>query len=365
MQIGDISLPAVNAFDFDDASKKTEHIAGLGTSLFLPAEFTPRIPNVSFGGHLLQTYGSTRTLAYREEDLDALAGRTVGYNYIQSVRGKRGYISIDSVGKSPNNGTLWPFSGSGKWYDSTRYTSKFNCRPAQMPQTLSIDAGNLWVAIPLNASYAGGDGVTTTKAIEDGTLTLVRVNTTNVTFDLAAVDSANGEVRCYDGTTQVYLTSHLFSGNMAISNGLYKVVLAANTVTVYYWNGSAYVKIDDFVCGSFSRWWLTSCTPDKIEAKTSSGLTVEVERGRVPHIYSPSTMTCTALTPANQSTSAGVNSLSLGTSMYVAGNVSFSIASNVISAGHHWIFYDSGGTQAQQAKDVLMISNLRRIVVMR
>jgi hypothetical protein len=365
MQIGDIVLPAMNSFEFNNTRKSTKHLAGLGDSGFKPAEFTPDIPGVTFGGKLLQTYGSTRSLLYRAEDLSAMAERNVGYNYINSVRGKKGFLSISSVSPSPNNGQLWPYSGEGAWYDAAWYTLKFHCKPVQMANTLSIASGNLWVAVPKGAVYSGGDGVTSDVSTEDGTIKLVRCNTSNISFDLAGNDSANGEVRCYDGTTQVYLSSHLFSGTMAISNGLYKIVLSANTVTVYYWNGSAYVKIDDFVCGSFSRWWLTSCTPDKIAAKTNSGLTVEVERGRVPYVYSPSTMTCTALTPANQSTSTGTNYLTLGTSMYIAGNDSFSIASKVISSGHHWIFYDSGGTQAQQAKDVLMISNLRRSVVMR
>lgn len=365
MQIGDITLPAVNLFEFNEVKKNTQHLAGLGDSGFKPAEFYPYIPSVAFGGKLLQTYGSTRTLLHRAEDLSAIAERKVGYNYINSVRGKKGYLSVSSVNPSPNNGQLWPFTGAGAWYDAAWYTLKFSCRPVQMYQELGIAAGNIYAAVPLSASYAGGDGVTTTKASEDGTITLVRCNSTNVSFDLAGNDSANGEVRCYDGTTQVYLSSHLFAGNLVISNGLYKIVLSANTLTVYYWNGSAYVKIDDFVCGSFSRWWLTSCTPDRISAKTNTGLTVEIERGRVPYVYSPSAMSCTALTPANQSASTGINYLTLGTNLYVSGNLAFSIASNVISSGHHWIFYDSGGTQAQQAKDCLMISNLKRIVVMR
>lgn len=365
MQIGDIILPAVNAFDFNEVRKNTQHIAGLGTAGFLAAEFAPEIPNVSFSGKQLQTYNNARTVVTRLEDLTAIAERRIGYNYIHSVRGRKGFLSVSAVSPSPNNGYLWPFSGEGKWYDAAWYSLKFDCQPVQMAQSLSIAAGNMWVAIPLNATYSGGDGVTTTKATEYGTLTLARCNTADVTVDLTAVDSANGEVKCLDGTTQVYLSSHLFAGNLSLSNGLYKIVLSTNTVTVSYWNGTAYTKIDDFTCGTFSRWWLTSCTPDKIEAKTSSGLTVEVERGRVPHIYSPAAMTCTALTPADQSTSTGTNYLSLGTSMYVAGNASFSIASNVIAAGHRWIYYDAGGTQAQQGKDVLMISNLNRLVVMR
>jgi len=365
MQIGDITLPAVSDFVFNKLSKTTQHIAGLGSSGFVPAEFASDIPSVYFEGKLLQTYNTTRTLQTRYEDLTAIADRRVGYNYIHSVRGKKGYLSVSGIFPSPNNGHLWPFYGEGHWYDSAIYALKFNCRPVQMPQTLTISAGNLWVLLPENATYSGGDGVTSTVSTEYGTLTLVRCNTSNISFDLAAADSENGEVKCLDGTTQVYLTSHLFTGTLTLYNGLYKVALSANTMTVYYWLTDAYVKIDDLACGTFSRWWLTDCTPDKITAKTNSGLIVEVERGRVPHIYSPSTMTCTALTPADASTSTGTNVLALGTSLYIASSTTCSITSDVISAGHHWIFYDAGGTQVQQGKDVLMISNMKRIVVMR
>lgn len=365
MQIGDIVLPAVRDFDFDDGGKQTQHLASLGTTGFLAAEFTPEIPNVSFAGYLLKTFSGTRSLITLEEDFTALSERRVGYNYIHSVRGKRGYLSVGLVKKSPNNGNLWPISGTGKWYDYGTYTLKYSCRPSQMSQSLTIPTGNNWVAIPKGATYTGGDGVSNTVSTEDGNITLVRSNTSNVRFDLTAVDSANGEVRCYDGSSQVYLTSHMFTGNLTISNGLYKVTLSANTVTIYYWNGTGYTKIDDFTCGTFSKWWLSSSNPDAIIARTSSGIIVEVERGRVPHLYTPSAMTCTALTPSDASTSTGTNYLPIGTNLYVAGNSTFSITANVIGSGHHWVYYDSSGTQAQQGKDVLMVSNLKRIVVMR
>lgn len=365
MQIGDITIPAMKDFRFNDAGKDADHIAGMGTVHFTPAEFTPDITSVSFAGHMLQTFGSDRSLAMRESDINALSEREVAFNYVHSVKGRKGYIAVGRVSKYPNNGTLWPYEGVGKWYDYTHYTLKFQMDIAQMANSLSIDTGNVWAAIPKSATYTGGDGVTKTQSTEDGEITFVRCNTSNVTFDLTKSESSDGEVRCYDGTTQVYYQKHLFVSSLNITNGLYKVTLSSNTVTLYYWNGTAYTRIDDFACGTFSRWWLTSCTPDRITAKTNSGLVVELERGRVPYVYSPSTMTCAALTPANQSTSTGTNYLTIGTSMYVSGNVAFSIASNVISSGHHWFFFDNTSTQAQQAKDCLMITNMQRIVVPR
>lgn len=365
MQIGDITIPAMRDFLFDDAGKSAEHIAGMGTTCFTPAEFTPDIPNVTFAGHMLQPFGSDRTLALCESDITALSEREVAHNYIHSVKGKRGYLAVGRISKTPNNSVLWPYEGSGKWYDSTHYTLKFQMDIAQMANTLNISTGNVWAAIPKDASYSGGDGVTTTKLTEDGTITFVRCNTSNVTFDLAKAESTDGEVRCYDGTTQVYYSKHLFSGYLTITNGLYSVILSPNTVTVLYYGGSTYTVIDNFTCGTFDRWWLSSCNPDKAIAHTSSGIIIEIERGRVPHVYSPSTMTCTVQNPTDQSTSTGINYLTLGSHLYVSGNVAFTIAAKGISAGHHWFYYDNSGTQAQQAKDCLMITNMQRLVIPR
>lgn len=365
MRIGQIDVPAVNKLDFDEVSKTTNHIAGLGMRGFVPSELLPELPSVTFGGYILKTFSNSRTLYEREEDLNAIAERHLAYNYIHSARGQRGYLSIDSIRKSPNNGTLWPFTGLGKWYDAARYTLQYHCQPVQMYNSLEMESGYNWVAVPKSATWSGGDGSSKTIFTEDGIVTLVGSRGQSVSFDLVGNDYANGEVRCYDGSTQVYFSGHLFAGNLTVSNGLYKIILAANTVSISYWNGTSYVDVDDFICGEFSRWWLTSCTPDRIEAKTSSGLVLEIERGRVPHICSPDPITCTALTPVDQNTSTGINYLALGINLYVAGNMSFSIATNVIDAGHHWIYFDSVGTQAQQGKDVLMISNLSRQVVER
>ena len=365
MRVGQIELPANKIFFVGDLSKASEHIPALGMAGFVPSEFLPDLPSVSFGGRLLKTFNNARTLYEREEDLCAINERRAGYNYVHNVRGRSGFISVSQVKPKPDRSQLWPYEGNGKWYDAARYTLRFHCQPVQMYNSLEMDTGYNWIAVPTGATWSGGDGGYRNVSTEDGIVTLVGSNGHSVSSDLVGNDCANGEVRCYDGSTQVYFSGHLFTGNLTISNGLYKVILSANTFSIYYWNSTAYTKIDDFICEQFSRWWLTSCTPDRIEAKTSSGVVLELERGRVPHVYSPGIIACGTLTPSDQNTSTGINYLSLGTKLYVAGNMSFSIATNIIDAGHRWIYFDSVGTQAQQGKDALMISNLSRQVVER
>lgn len=365
MRIGQIEFPAISKFEIGEYGKSTQHIPGMGMRGFVPAEFQADIPSVEFGGYIFKMFGDIRTLADRVGDINALGSLRSCYNYIDDVYGQSGFLSVGAVKPMPNNGTLWAFNGSGKWYDAAQYTLRYCCQPVQMITTTGVTSGDNWVAVPIGASYSGGDGSTKPVSTEDGNVTLVKANTSNVVFDLAGPDHHNGEVRCYDGHTQIYTTGRLFAGNLSITNGLYKVVLSENTLSISCFDGTGYILIDNFTCGTFSRWWLTECTPDRIITKTNNGLIVEIERGRVPHVYSPSTMTCAALTPANQSTSAGINHLALGTNLYVSGNLAFSIASNVIGAGHHWIYYDDDATYAQQAKDCLMISNTQRQVVER
>ncbi|HOO51188.1 MAG TPA: hypothetical protein PLK94_07885, partial [Alphaproteobacteria bacterium] len=243
------------------------------------------------------------------------------------------------------------------------YTTELNCHPITRTNGFSLTGEN-WVTIPKGATYSGGDGSTETVASEDGNLTRILSDSSNVRFDLAAIEASVGEVRVQDGTTQVYNHNHVFTGSCIISNGIYKVVLSANTITVYYWSGSAYTKIDDFTAGTFSNWYLTEVNPDIVKVQTSNGIKIEVERGRVPFIATGSvTLTCTSLAPANQTTTTD-NYLTLGTNMYVATDTEMSIASNVISAGNRWIFYAASGV-ADAAQNCLTISNLRRTVVER
>jgi hypothetical protein len=155
----------------------------------------------------------------------------------------------------------------------------------------------------------------------------------------------------------------MFSGDCTIKNGLYQIVLSENTITVYYWNGSSYTKIDDFTAGTFDTITILKMNGDVCTVKTDNFVEIIVERGRVPHIVSPVELECTSLSPDDQSTSSD-NYLELGTDLYVCSNRAFSITDGVIGSGDLWVFYAASGVE-DVAHDCLVKSNLKRTVVLR
>lgn len=359
MFVGNIELPAVESFSIDDSAKSNEAVGGLGTSGYEMAEYASQLPDAELAGYLLQKYGESRTLNQLVEDAQAIRQRSGSFNFINSVNGKSGWFFCSSADIPYSPGARRDMVLKGVWMDAAAYTTKLHCRPVTMANDWAISGSN-WIAVPIGSTWSGGS-TTDILSSKDGDITTVQ--TDSVLFDLAAVESGKGEVRCYDGTTQIYNHEHIFSGNCVISNGLYKVTLSSNTITIYYWSGSAYTKIDDFTAGTFSRIVLSELTQDKVSCKTSNGIKISLERGRVPYIGSPEDLTCGSLTPADQSTSTD-NYLTLGTDLYVCSNRSFSIASNVIDAGNLWIFHEDTVPQTV-AHNSLVISNLKREVVLR
>lgn len=368
MRIGQIEFPAITKFEIGEYGKSTQHIPGMGMRGFVPAEFQANIPSVEFGGKIFKKFMDTRTLADRAGDINALGYLRSCYNYIDNVYGQSGFLSVDVVKPRPNNGTLWPFEGSGKWYDASQYTLRYCCQPAQMSCPTPVQRGHNWVSVPVGATYTGGDGYDQIISTEDGNVTRVRSDSVNVNFDLAGPDCNNGECKCYDGTTQVYTTNHLYIGSLVISSSTYRVHVFANSIQLDYWNGTGWTSIDTLYCGSFSRWWTIENTPDRIKAVTNSGLYVEVERGRIPHIYSPNVITTSFVDVDDETTESGgylINHLSLGGGFWICSNTAFTVSSGVVQAGHYWIYYDSSDGEILAARDCLMISNVRRQVVER
>ncbi|WP_135612746.1 hypothetical protein [Methanococcoides sp. AM1] len=357
MYIGNIELSAVESFGVDDSTKPNGAVGGLGTSGYEMAEYASKLPDAELTGYLLQKYGDSRTLNQLVEDAQAIRQRPGSFNFINSVNEKSGWFFCSGADIPYSSGALRDMVLKGLWMDAAAYTTKLHCRPVTMANDWAISGQN-WIAVPIGSSWSGGS-TTETLSSEDGDIT--RVQTDSILFDLAAVESGKGEVRCYDGSTQIYNHEHIFSGDCVISNGLYKVTLSSNTITVYYWSGSVYTKIDDFTAGTFSRVTLTGLTQDKVICKTSNAIEITVERGRVPMINSSVDLTCGSLTPADQSTSTD-NYLTLGTDLYVCSNRGFSIVSNVIGAGNVWIFHEDTVPQTI-AHNAIVISNLKREVV--
>ncbi len=322
MQVGNVLIPAVRTFQPGQITRPIETIPGLGHRGYGLAEFEPELPQVLLEGSLLQLYGTTRTIQQYKEDVEGLACRTAAYNSVSNVKGRSGWISITSVDVDDETGSRWPVSIFGTWFDASQYESRLAANPVTMANSFGISGE----------------------------------------YDIESVEAAD-DVQCFDGSTEIFSPFHLFSGNCVIENGLYRVTLAANTITISYWDTEEYVKIDDFTAGTFSSVMVDEINTDVVKCRTSNGITIVMERGRIPSISSPVSLSCTSLTPSNQSTALD-NYLTLSTGIYVASETEFSISSNIIGAGNMWIFHAAADV-ATVAADCLVKSNLYRQVVRR
>lgn len=366
MQIGQIDFPAVGEFSITDHSRKSEHIAPLGMQGFVPAEFLPELPNVLLSGHLLKTFANTRTLFQRAEDLQALTDRRSAYHFVYNVHGKSGWIAFDSIRPSTNDGQLWTFSTAGKWYDASRYCLKYFTQPKQIACSKTITAGNNYICVPVDA-IVYDTGTEVDISTEDGNTKHIISSTNTITFDLVGSDYINGECKVFDGTTQIYNNNHNYSDYILIKNGTYRVKINTNTIKIDYWDGTNFVNIDTFTCGTFSKWWTVYNNPDCVKVQMNSGAYVEIERGKVPHLYVPTLIDTTdiALSTASTIGNVGINYLEISNNIFVAGNGDVATSESGITSGHRWIFFNVDGTESQHSRDVLMISNIRRQIVER
>ena len=366
MQIGQIDFPAVGEFTLTDHSRKSEHIAPLGMQGFIPAEFLPELDNVLLSGHILKTFANTRTLYQRAEDLQALTERRSSYHFVYNVRGHSGWIAFDYIRPTTNDGQLWTFSTSGKWYDMSRYSLKYFTQPKQIPCTKPITAGNNYICLPVDA-IVYDTGTEIVVPTEDGNTKHIISSTNTITFDLSGNDFNNGECKVFDGTTQIYNNNHIYSDYIIIKNGTYRVKINTNTIKIDYFDGTNFVNIDTFTCGTFSKWWTVYNNPDCVKVMMNNNAYVEIERGKVPHLYVPSLIDSTDIVLSTASTigTPDLNYLEISNNIFVAGNGDVATSESGISAGHRWIFFNSEGTESQQAKDVLIQSNLSRLVVER
>ncbi len=354
MKIGDIDVPCVSAFDATDATRKTETIAPLGTDLHVIAEFDPEPVPVEISGTLFQEYGGNKTADEYAEDLAALASRKSVWNYVHDVQGQYGFIAADECNVDPHETTKArrDFNVSGIFLPLAKYQGKIEANPVIRSNSFGIllEACTAWVQIPRLSSYTT-PGATRTLASEYGSLTQA---SDDVQFLPGGEMDGIGEVRVFDGTKRIFSAAHLVSGLLTFSNGLYKVTIDKSTdqITISYWSGEAYTKIDDFTLGAFTSLYLKTCRPDLVEVVLSSGAGVSLGAGVVP-LVSESTMTCTTLTPDDQTTAID-NFLVLGEDLYVASDQALEITSGVISGnGKKWIFHADSDV-SQEAKNCLV-----------
>lgn len=345
MKIGDVSIPCVSSFDADAAKKDTETIYPLGTDLHFIAEFDPEPVSFEMFGVLIKVFSGTKTADEYAEDLQALASRKSVFNYVHEVQGS-GFLVVEKCDVDPRKSTQAKrdFSFSGLFLPLAQYQGRIETVPKILSNSYGItleDCEN-WVQVPRSSEYQTAGN---TRELDSEYGTLVQASE-SVYFSPTDEQDGIGEVRVYDDSIRIYSSRHQVSGKLTVSNGLYQVILDsdAGTITVSYWSGSKYTKIDDFEVQAFSGIFLQACRPDLVEVLLSSGDTVTIGAGKAPMINA-NTLTCSDLSPTEQDTDSE-NYLALGDDIYVASTQEISIDDGVISGlGKKWIFYETSDVE--------------------
>ena len=384
MYVGPVYIPAVHNLDPDTQKKNFEQIKAINASVPIIAEFMPDARTYTAEGTLYQENGTVKTPEQYAEDVVSLLQYTSAYNYV-SFQNRQGFITVGdaSAPLEADRPNLRTCNLSGLYLPKNRYQPQFHTAPAVLSNPFSFVLGtndvDNYVAVPIGATYTGGDGSTITRTSEDGTITLVLATTLNdIYFDLAGNDVDNGECKCWDEMSEaseadwirVFNADRQFAGDVVIQNGLYRVQCDPVTeyITVSYWSGAVYTKIDDFTAGTFASTFITKLNPDTITLELDSGVSIELRRGHPPRIDTGTVdLLAVVLTPADQSTGAE-NYLILGTNMYICSDAAFSIvnATKNLDSGKKWIYFETVAATAEDIAHQAMVNqNLARTLTLR
>ncbi len=382
MKIGAVDLDYVSDIE-KPANKSAEMVWGAGMDRPIPFEDLPDLEKITIPGTLVKNATYTKTLEQQIEDLLSLKYLNAAYNSV-NVPDLKGFLSVSAIKPkvSARKAGLREVSLEALLYPSKQYQRLLSSQPVVFPNDFSFALGtndvDEYLALPVGASYLGGDGITTTRTAEDGTIKyMLATSAKDVKFDLSADEINVGEIKVWDDMNlgeaswiRIFNREHVFTGKTVIQNGLYRVIFdtANDYVSVYYWNASAYTKIDDFKSGTFTTIKFISITPDIVSLELDSGVTVDMVRGHPPQIDTgDSDLLATSLAFLNQSTGAE-NYLSLGTNLYIASNRSFSIIGGIrnLGKGKKWIYRETDAVIAEDIAHQAMVSHgLQRELVLR
>lgn len=383
--VGEIPIYYVSEFSADIGIKKTTEYQFLGNDTVpIIAEFKSNTRDVSLVGTLLQDSGVVKDIDDLAEDIMAIKDRPKEFNYLHSFQKRTGWLSIQDASSKKDADSLVtrPYSISGSFLPKSLYQPRFHSNPQirtnDFAFTLGVDDCDNYIAIPIGATYSGGDGSTITRTSEDGTITLVKATVDgNVKWDVNEADRLNGECRIYDedgvaeaSWIRVFIREREFQGDVVAENGLYRIILDPSNeyITIYRWSGSAYTKIDDFTAGTYTRTTILENTPDCIRVKLDSDVEIELRRGHPPLIDTQTTdLVCVSLTPSDQTTTTE-NYLVLGTSIYICSDESFSLVNSTKNCddGKKWIFYETVSATAEDiAHQAMVESRMSRELIIR
>ncbi|MCK5012708.1 MAG: hypothetical protein KAS66_02725 [Candidatus Omnitrophica bacterium] len=216
--VGDINIPYVSEFSVNNADKPIEIIKHLGNVVPHVAEFQTDVLNATLSGTLFQASGDLRDVDQYVEDLTALVDRWGWFNYIHNYQNRSGWLILssgDPTTKSADSILLREYSISGRFMPKSKYQSRMHTAPVILSNpwshVLGTDDCDNYVAIPIGATYSGGDGSTITRSSEDGTITLVLATTDNdIYFDLSADEAEVGECKIFDMMSENILNNDDF-----------------------------------------------------------------------------------------------------------------------------------------------------------
>lgn len=216
--VGDINIPYVSEFSVNNADKPIEIIKHLGNVVPHVAEFQTDVLNATLSGTLFQSSGDLRDVDQYVEDLTALVDRWGWFNYIHNYQNRSGWLILssgDPTTKSADSILLREYSISGRFMPKSKYQSRMHTAPVirsnPWSHVLGTDDCDNYVAIPIGATYSGGDGSTIARSSEDGTITLVLATTDNdIYFDLAADEAEVGECKIFDMMSENLLNNDDF-----------------------------------------------------------------------------------------------------------------------------------------------------------
>lgn len=244
--VGDIYVPVVSEFSVDSLNKTTEvvkHISQVTPSI---AEFRRNTRSAEISGKLLQLYGTVKTADQYAEDIQAMIDRASVYNCIHDCQGRTGWLAV-SDGDIPDTVSIVrDYSLTGLFLPKTKYQPRYKTSPQIRSNpwgfSLGSDGCENFIALPIGASYSGGDGEIITRSSEDGIISMVKATVNNtITFDVSTgIDT--GEVKVFDDMGEVsesewlrvFYQDHTFVGKTVIQNGLYRIILdtANNYITL-------------------------------------------------------------------------------------------------------------------------------------
>ena len=267
MYIGPVYIPAVHNFDPDTQKKNFEQIKAVNARVPIIAEFMPDARTYKAEGTLYQENGTVKTPEQYAEDILSLVKTTSAYNSIL-FQNRKGFVTVGdaSAPLESDRPNLRTCSISGLFLPANDYQRNFHSSPVILNNDFSIalgvDGADNYIALPIGATYTGGDGSTISRTGADGAQTLVLATTANdVKFDLAADEVDVGECKVWDSVTggdatesnwiRVFDVDHEFAGDAVFENGLIRLIVLKQAARprLYSYYGAAWNYITQIKTG--------------------------------------------------------------------------------------------------------------------